>query len=158
MDGELTVVLDCNLTPGAYRRGLPARGGQSKLQTMRKEADFDVTDRILVAIPGGRRSFPPPSKAGKSFIMQSVLAKEVSIILRRIRVIQQQEWDINGKNATLESKKPNQPHRPLGFIVGTVSYRLLLLCKTSRLRFAFKCPQGRTLTYDAFLIDYPERG
>lgn len=47
MDRGVTVVLDTNLTPELIAEGL-AREVISKLQTMRKEADFEVTDHIQV--------------------------------------------------------------------------------------------------------------
>jgi isoleucyl-tRNA synthetase len=46
-DRDLTVVLDTNLTPDLLEIGF-AREVVSKLQTMRKEAGLDVTDRIRV--------------------------------------------------------------------------------------------------------------
>ncbi|MEG0767651.1 MAG: DUF5915 domain-containing protein, partial [Clostridia bacterium] len=46
--GNVTVVLDTNLTEALLREGF-AREIVSKLQTMRKEADFEVTDRIHIS-------------------------------------------------------------------------------------------------------------
>ena len=45
--GSVTVVLDTNLTPALIEEGY-AREVVSKIQTMRKDADFEVTDRIDV--------------------------------------------------------------------------------------------------------------
>ena len=45
MERELTVVLDTNLTPALIDEGF-MREVVSKVQTMRKEAEFEVTDRI----------------------------------------------------------------------------------------------------------------
>ena len=50
-DGGVTVVLDTNLTPELIEEGM-VREIISKLQTMRKEADFEVTDRIHVTYSG----------------------------------------------------------------------------------------------------------
>ena len=46
-EGGMTVVLDTNLTEALIAKGF-VRETISKLQTMRKEAGFDVTDRIVV--------------------------------------------------------------------------------------------------------------
>lgn len=45
------MVLDTNLTPELTEEGM-VREIISKLQTMRKEADFEVTDRIHVTYSG----------------------------------------------------------------------------------------------------------
>ena len=50
-EGGVTVVLDTNLTPELIEEGM-VREIISKLQTMRKEADFEVTDRIHVTYSG----------------------------------------------------------------------------------------------------------
>ena len=47
MEGEVTVVLDCNLTPELIAEGYQ-REMVSKLQNMRKDAGFEVSDRIEV--------------------------------------------------------------------------------------------------------------
>ena len=46
-DNTVTVVLDTNLTPELIEEGF-VRELVSKIQTMRKEADFEVTDHIRV--------------------------------------------------------------------------------------------------------------
>ena len=101
IDGDLTVVLDCNLTPGLIAEGYQ-REIVSKLQTMRKEADFDVTDRILAAYQADKE-LSAAVESGKDFIMQSVLAKELSASLDESYTAQ--KWDINGKTAVLGIKK-----------------------------------------------------
>ena len=47
-EGDMTVVIDTNLTPELIEKGF-VREVISKLQTMRKEAGFDVVDRITVS-------------------------------------------------------------------------------------------------------------
>jgi isoleucyl-tRNA synthetase len=101
IDGGLTVVLDCNLTPALIAEGYQ-REVISKLQTMRKEADFDVTDRILVAYTADAE-LSAAIESGKALIMQSVLAKELQPAADESYTVQ--EWDINGKTATLGIKK-----------------------------------------------------
>ena len=46
-EGEVSVVLDTNLTPELLEEGF-VREIISKVQTMRKEADFEVMDKICV--------------------------------------------------------------------------------------------------------------
>ena len=50
-DGDVTVVLDTNLTPELLEEGF-VREIISKIQTMRKEAGFEVMDRIAVSVRG----------------------------------------------------------------------------------------------------------
>jgi isoleucyl-tRNA synthetase len=101
IDGGLTVVLDCNLTPELVAEGYQ-REVVSKLQTMRKEADFDVTDRIYVAYQADAE-LSAAIEQGRDFLMQSVLAKELTTSLDESYT--KQEWDINGKTATLGVKR-----------------------------------------------------
>ena len=100
MDGELTVVLDCNLTPELIAEGYQ-REVISKLQTMRKEADFDVTDRIFVCYQADKE-LTAAIESGRDFIMQSVLATELQATVDES--YKTQEWDINGKIAVLGVK------------------------------------------------------
>ena len=51
ISGEWTVVLDTNLTPELLEEGF-VREIVSKIQTMRKEAGFEVMDRITVYADG----------------------------------------------------------------------------------------------------------
>ena len=50
-DGDVTVVLDTNLTPELLEEGF-VRELISKIQTMRKEAGFEVMDHITVSAMG----------------------------------------------------------------------------------------------------------
>jgi len=71
----------------------------SKLQTMRKDADFDVTDRINVTYQADDE-LSAAIEAGRDFIMQSVLALSLSRADNDGK-----EWDVNGKKATLSVSK-----------------------------------------------------
>ena len=75
----------------------------SKLQTMRKDAEFDVTDRI-VATYSADAELSAAIEAGKPFIMQSVLALALEPTAPTEDAIAQ-EWEINDKNALLSIKK-----------------------------------------------------
>ncbi|WP_103019630.1 isoleucine--tRNA ligase [Salinibacter altiplanensis] len=50
-EGEVTVALDTDITPELRAEGL-AREGVKRIQDLRKEANFEVTDRIVVAYDG----------------------------------------------------------------------------------------------------------
>ncbi len=101
-EGELTVVLDCNLTPALVTEGYQ-RELVSKLQTMRKEAGYHVSDRIEVTYEADDE-LACAIEAGRDFIMQSVLA----VKLTRAEApgdTAAQEWDINGKKAVLSTRR-----------------------------------------------------
>ena len=102
VDGGLTVVLDCNLTPELITEGYQ-REMISKLQTMRKDADFDVTDRINVAYAADAE-LTTAIEAGREFIMQSVLAKQLQAE-SLTGDPDAQEWDVNGKKVALRIRK-----------------------------------------------------
>jgi isoleucyl-tRNA synthetase len=76
VESDMTVVLDTNLTPELIEEGY-VREVISKIQTMRKDADFDVTDRIRVkVISKGKLTGIVNAKAAD--IMGSVLAVELT--------------------------------------------------------------------------------
>ena len=99
---DLTVVLDCNLTPALIQEGYQ-REVVSKLQTMRKEAGFEVSDRIHVIYQAGD-VLGEAIEAGRAFIMQSVLATSLFRESMPADALVKQ-WDINGLDATLSVKK-----------------------------------------------------
>ena len=102
VERELTVVLDCNLTPELIAEGY-RREVVSKLQTMRKDMNFEVSDRILVTYQADEQ-LSADIAAGSEFIMQSVLA----VSLQNAPAPQEacaKQWDINGKKATLSVQK-----------------------------------------------------
>ena len=102
VDGKLTVVLDTNLDAALIREGY-AREVISKLQTMRKDAGFDVTDRILVTCQGDQ-DVVEAVQAFQAMIENGVLALNVSYEAAP-EAAAAQEWDINGKKATLSVQK-----------------------------------------------------
>ncbi len=102
VEGKLTVVLDTNLNAELVQEGY-AREVISKLQTMRKDAGFDVTDRIHVTCQGDE-DVVGAVKAYQAMIENGVLAVSVSYDAAAEDAVSQ-EWDINGKKATLSVKK-----------------------------------------------------
>lgn len=96
----VTVILDTTLTPELIREGY-LRELISKIQTMRKEAGFEVTDHITVGYNT------------KSAILCEVIADNINTFLTDCladNVIDKTEgfiidWDINGESVTLSVSK-----------------------------------------------------
>ncbi len=101
-EGDMTVVIDTNLTPGLIEKGF-VREVISKLQTMRKEAGFDVVDRITVTYRAGDALAPVIAKNAGA-IAQAVLATAISEADADADAYAK-EWNINGEKATLGVKK-----------------------------------------------------
>lgn len=93
-DSSLTVVLDTNLTPQLVEEGF-VREIISKVQTMRKEANFKVTDRIRVYHDGNAKI---AEILAANDIRGDVLAEEV--VAGKGGELSK-EWNINGEAVTL---------------------------------------------------------
>ncbi|MBQ7432458.1 MAG: isoleucine--tRNA ligase [Lachnospiraceae bacterium] len=98
--GDVTVVLDSNLTEELIEEGY-VRELISKIQTMRKEADFEVTDHITVAYAGSEKIGALMERYAAE-IQSSVLADRLTS-----ETIEgyTKEWDINGEAVTLTVQK-----------------------------------------------------
>ena len=99
-DGDITVVLDTNLTPELIEEGF-MREIISKIQTMRKEAGFEVMDKITVYSDGNDKIAELISK-NEDTVKNDVLATE--IVTGKIDGYSK-EWNINGENVTFGVKK-----------------------------------------------------
>ncbi|HPS81101.1 MAG TPA: DUF5915 domain-containing protein, partial [Candidatus Limiplasma sp.] len=75
----------------------------SKLQTMRKDADFAVTDRITVTYAADAE-LSRVIEAGKPFMMQSVLALSMEPA-DAAEGAYTQTWEINDKTAVLSIQR-----------------------------------------------------
>ena len=95
----VTVALVTNLTPELLSEGY-AREVISKLQTMRKDAGFEVTDRIH-ALYIGDEEVSEALNAWLDFISGVVLAESFGRGEEAPASAFTQEWDINGKAARL---------------------------------------------------------
>lgn len=96
-DGETTVVLDTELDAELLYEGIE-REIVSKVQTMRKEAGFEVTDHIVM----GYQADGDAEKVLKSArFLKDVLCDEIDIILQGYV----KDWDINGQKVTISVKK-----------------------------------------------------
>ena len=96
-DSELTVVIDTNLTPELIEKGF-VREVVSKLQTMRKEAGFDVVDRISAYYQTTEKLAGVIEKNAPA-ISSSVLATSLSEGAPEGGY--QKEWNVNGEKALL---------------------------------------------------------
>ena len=99
-DNTVTVVLDTNLTPELVEEGF-VRELVSKIQTMRKEAGFEVTDHIRVYEQGNEK-LAGLMKTYETDIRSDVLAEE---ILTDQMGGYTKDWNINGESVTLGEEK-----------------------------------------------------
>ncbi|MCR5106743.1 MAG: isoleucine--tRNA ligase [Lachnospiraceae bacterium] len=99
-DNQVTVVLDTNLTEELIEEGF-VREIISKIQTMRKEAGFEVMDKIIVYEKGNAKIEEVLSKC-RDAIMKDVLAVEV---VTGETEGYEKEWNINEEKVVLGVKK-----------------------------------------------------
>ena len=95
-DREVTVVLDTQLTPQLLEEGF-VREVISKIQTMRKEAGFEVMDHITVYIDHSEKT-EATVKVNEAQIKSEVMADAVVYKNAEGYV---KEWNINGETVTL---------------------------------------------------------
>ncbi|WP_370751753.1 isoleucine--tRNA ligase [Eubacterium sp.] len=99
-DNNITVVLDTNLSPELIEEGF-VREVISKIQTMRKEAGFEVMDKIVVNV-SKNDSIIKVVTDNLDEIKAEVLANE--IVFDKIEGYSK-EWNINGEKVTLGVEK-----------------------------------------------------
>lgn len=99
-DSEFTVVLDTNLTEELLEEGF-VREIISKVQSMRKEAGFEVMDKITIFYEANEKVNELISK-NESTVMNDVLA--TGIVSGEAAGFTK-EWNINGEKVTLGVKK-----------------------------------------------------
>ncbi len=98
-NGGMTVTIDTNLSPQLIREGV-ARELTSKLQTMRKEAGFEVTDHIQVGYKACGMALEVLSNDNsitRDVLCDKIGEGEISGYSK--------DWDINGDKVTLFVKK-----------------------------------------------------
>ena len=95
-DGDISVVLDTNLTPELIEEGF-VREIVSKVQTMRKEAGFEVMDKIHIYAKDNDRILEL-MKNHKEEIMSVVLAEDMTLGTTDGYV---KEWNINKEPVVL---------------------------------------------------------
>ena len=99
-DNGITVVLDTNLTEELLEEGF-VREIISKIQTMRKEAGFEVMDKIFVTYNGSEKAEDVfgkyADKIGQEVLAISVIKAEPAGYVK--------EWKVNGEAVTLGVQK-----------------------------------------------------
>ena len=98
-DFGVTVAIDTELTPELIEEGF-VREIISKIQTMRKDADFNVTDKIIISVSGNDKIAELITK-NKDMIFTTVVAEE---IVTGEALGTTAEWNINGEKVTLGVK------------------------------------------------------
>lgn len=91
-DGEITVALDVTVTPELAKEGL-ARELVNRIQNLRKDLDFEVTDRIRVRLQGSA-AVEDAATAYRDYISAEVLAD--SIVL---------DGDVDGESLELPGEE-----------------------------------------------------
>ena len=99
-DGKVTVVLDKKLTPELIEEGF-VRELISKIQTMRKEAGFEVMDRIRLYVSGNER-LEKIIRDNSGTIGRDVLADDFTVGGTGGYT---KDWKINGEPVTLGVEK-----------------------------------------------------
>ena len=100
VEGDLAVIIDTHLTPELEEEG-NVREIVSKVQTMRKEAGFEVTDHIRIFVAEGAEVEAIAARNAGS-IAADTLAESVET--GRLAGYTKQ-WDINGKQAVFGVEK-----------------------------------------------------
>ncbi len=95
-DNYMTVVLDTNLTDELIEEGFVLEI-ISKIQTMRKDAGFEVTDHIRTAFSGNER-IEDIALRNRDSIAGKVLADEMTA---GQTLAVSKEWNVNGENVTI---------------------------------------------------------
>ncbi len=101
-DMGVTVALCTVLTEELIREGF-VREVISKVQTMRKDADFDVMDHIAVEITGSEKIqniLSEDSEAFREAVLCDALAFSVQDTWDATK-----EWNINGEKATISIRR-----------------------------------------------------
>ena len=93
-------MLDTNLTPELIEEGF-VRELISKIQTMRKDAGFEVMDTIKIYVSGNDK-IASIFEANKASIAHDVLATAITAAQGGSYT---KDWDINGEKVTLGVEK-----------------------------------------------------
>ncbi|NBB77345.1 MAG: isoleucine--tRNA ligase [Bacteroidetes bacterium] len=102
----ITVAVDTELTPELIQEGL-MREFVNRIQNMRKEADFEVTDRIIVGFSGSERlveSVHSYSDSIKTEILAEVIQDEVLDVSDFTK-----KWQIDGEETEISIRRTLNP-------------------------------------------------
>ena len=98
-DSSVTVAIDTTLTPELIEEGF-VREIISKIQTMRKDADFNVTDHIVISVEGNDKIADIISR-NKGEIFTAVVADDLTVGSVDGHTA---DWNINGEKVTFGVK------------------------------------------------------
>ncbi len=101
-DRGITVVIDTHLTPALLEEGM-VREIVSKIQTMRKDADFEVMDHIVIGIAGNTEVSDIVCR-NEAQIMGDTLCETV-LYEAVADAAHAKEWNLNGVHVTLSVKR-----------------------------------------------------
>ena len=99
-NGDISVVIDTKLTPELLEEGF-VRELISKIQTMRKEAGFEVMDKIRVSAKDNDKIIALLTKFEKEILSEVMAGEFVAGSVSGYT----KEWSINGENVTLGVEK-----------------------------------------------------
>jgi isoleucyl-tRNA synthetase len=99
-DRGVTVVIDKNLTPELIEEG-NVREIISKIQTMRKDSDFEVMDNIRIAFCGNA-VVEAVAERNAEEIKEETLGVELTV---GTTLTHSKEWNVNGENVTISVEK-----------------------------------------------------
>ena len=102
IDGQATVVMDVSLDKELIEEGY-IREIISKIQTMRKENEFDVMDKINVYIYGNEK-IEDIVLHHKALLLKDIMAKDVMISTCSNNALSK-EWDINDEKVKIGIEK-----------------------------------------------------
>ncbi|MES2273971.1 MAG: DUF5915 domain-containing protein, partial [Chlamydiota bacterium] len=97
-EGELTVALDTALNEGLLEEGL-ARELVNKINTMRREMDFEVTDRIRIHLQ------TTPKVKGAFAKYENYIVGEVLAVDVQFGPCEGTPWDLNGEETMISIQK-----------------------------------------------------
>lgn len=98
----LSVAVDTELSHELKLEGL-AREFVNRIQNMRKEADFEVTDRITVGFEGNEE-LQEAAASMHTYIKAETLATDIETSLLNISDFEK-EWEINGSNCKISVRR-----------------------------------------------------
>lgn len=98
----ITVAVDTELTPELVQEGL-SREFVNRIQNMRKEADFEVTDRIVVGFSGSKDLTEAVNSSLES-IKSEILAEEINTNLLEVSDFIK-TWEIEGNDTEISIRR-----------------------------------------------------
>ena len=99
-ENEISIALSTELTPALIEEGF-VREIISKVQTMRRDSKFEVTDRIKIFVDGNKK-LAEIIKNNAEEIQKVALANE---IIFDTTCVNSKDWDINGEKISLGVEK-----------------------------------------------------